>query len=479
MSVNPFRLFEERLTIDEIVVADGCTLVVPDQVAQSVREIAIEAAAAAARGVAYGRTTGVGANRDVAADDADGEHGLRLVRSHAAGGGEDLGAEVATATLRIRAQQLAHPGSGVPLEVLAALVAASNDGRAMLVRRFGGVGTGDITVLAELALALLGEMPWRDGTTHRYLDHLGANAALAIMSSSAPTLAIAAHAAAELRDVAWAALANAAIGAHAVGANPQQWSSVAESVRPSPGVTSASRALRRFADDVTPSRTQDPFGWRAVPYVCGPMLDALDALDDEIERCVNAGTENPRFAGGSVWHHGGFHHTSLALALDTARLALVQWATLSLSRQVKLNDPAYTGATRFLAEGPPGSSGAMVLEYTAASALEEVRTLADPTTRHTTTISIGTEDHATFAWRGAIAARDSARAARTVVACELLTATRALRLTGRRSPALEPLLAVCSALPVGHADRPLVDDLIAAEALLQRLGTITASSAPG
>lgn len=476
MSTDPFRLFEERLTIAEMVAGDERTLVLTDSVAESVRNAADEAAAAAERGAAYGRTTGVGANRDVAADDADGEHGLRLVRSHAAGGGEDLGADVANSTMRIRSQQLAHPGSGVPLDVLVALVAATNDGRAMPVRRFGGVGTGDITVLADLALALLGEAPWRDGTTHRYLDHLGANAALAIMSSSAPTLAIAAHAAAELRDVAWAALANAVIGAHAVGANPQQWSSVAESVRPSPGVSSASRAMRRFAGDVTPSRTQDPFGWRAVPYVLGPMLDVLDALDDEIERCVNAGTENPRFADGAVWHHGGFHHTSLALALDTARLALVQWVTLSLSRQVKLNDPAYTGATRFLAEGPPGSSGAMVLEYTASSALEEVRTLADPTTRHTTTISIGTEDHATFAWRGAIAARDAARAARTVVACELLTATRALRVTGRRSPALEPLLAACSSLSVEDADRPLVDDLRVAEALLAPIALVASAS---
>lgn len=42
-------------------------------------------------------------------------------------------------------------------------MAAINDGRVPPVRALGGIGTGDIAVLGEVALCLLGERPWLDG----------------------------------------------------------------------------------------------------------------------------------------------------------------------------------------------------------------------------------------------------------------------------------------------------------------------------
>jgi histidine ammonia-lyase len=70
-------------------------------------------AASAARPV-YGRTTGVGANRDalVGADDAGG-HDLRLLLSHAAGVGDRLDARTTRAAMLIRLNQLAAGGSGI------------------------------------------------------------------------------------------------------------------------------------------------------------------------------------------------------------------------------------------------------------------------------------------------------------------------------------------------------------------------------
>jgi Aromatic amino acid lyase len=70
--------------------------------------------------------------------------------------------------------------------------------------------------------------------------------------------------------------------------------------------------------------------------------------------------------------------TQLALHLDMVRLAIVQWASTTVARLVKLHDPQYTDLLRFLAIGPAGSSGHMVLEYTAGSALsmsEPLKTL--------------------------------------------------------------------------------------------------------
>ena len=424
-------------------------------------------------GAAYGRTTGVGANRDVPANNEDGDHGMRLVRSHAAGAGEDLGEEVARAMMLVRANQLLRPGSGITPEIVESHVRALNDWRTPIIRMHGAVGTGEITVLGELALCLAGEQPWRDGTKHDYGVRFGANDALAFMSSSAVTIANAALALRDVEKLAKASLVVAALTALPVRANKQQWSEVAAGTRPSPGVAIAAEVMRSLIDDsqYDNARTQDPFGWRPIPYIFGPLLDAIAVLRKEVNTCINFPVENPRFTDVGVWHHGGFHLTSLALRLDHLRLALTQWITTALTRMVKLNDPTYTGQQRFLANGPAGCSGVMVLEYTAASALETLRLNADPVTRHTTVLSIGTEDHAPFATQAVFQTREAEQAARIVVACELVTAVRAARHAVGASPGagLRAVLEVCRDLPTATEDRILVKDIEVAQSLLDSL----------
>jgi histidine ammonia-lyase len=468
-------LGKHELTVDELWawLASPTKVSIDNESMASLRANQLAAEKAVNSGAAYGRTTGVGANRDVQANNDDGDHGMRLVRSHAAGAGEDLGEEVARAMMLVRANQLSRPGSGITPEIVESHVRAMNDWRTPIVRMHGAVGTGEITVLGELALCLAGEQPWRDGTKYDYGVRFGANDALAFMSSSAVTVANAALALRDVEKLAKASLVVAALTALPVRANKQQWSDVASGARPSPGVAIAAEVLRSLIDDsqYESARTQDPFGWRPIPYIFGPLLDAIAVLRKEVNTCINFPVENPRFTDGGVWHHGGFHLTSLALRLDHLRLALTQWITTALARMVKLNDPNYTGQQRFLASGPAGSSGAMVLEYTAASALESLRLKADPVTRHTTVISIGTEDHAPFATQSVFQTREAVEAALVVVACELVTAVRAARRAVSATPGvgLRAVLEACRELPTPTEDRILVDDIQMAQSLLDSL----------
>lgn len=470
------RLGTDGVDVD-VVAAD---VVVPhalefgDGVEGALRAHHRQASEVAARAAAYGRTTGVGANRDVQADDRDGMHGLRLVRSHATGAGRPLADDVARATMLIRAHQLARPGSGVPFEAVDALRRAANDGRIPVLREFGGIGTGDITGLAALALNLLGEQPWADGAHARYLDGLDGSGALAFMSSSAPTLAASALAAHELAGLLRTSLEVAAVGAVAVRANSEHWSPAAERAQPSPGVSEVCGTLRRLLDGCSweAARTQDPLSWRTVPFVLGTALDASGELREATDAAISARAENPQYAEGAVYHHGAFSLTGLSIRLDAARLALVQWASTSVARLAKLHDPAFTALPRFLADGPAGSSGTMVLEYTASSALETVRALADPTTRHTASISLGNEDHAPFATRGAAALREQVAAATVVVACELVAAARAVRQAGFAT-ATPPGALVDRLSSDGDGsleDRPLTGDVDAACRLIQQWG---------
>lgn len=477
--MKTFRLGADAVDV-AVLMADSISpfhLEFADGVEAALRANAHLAAALAADGVAYGRTTGVGANRDVAANDVDGHHGLRLVRSHSTGHGPDLGEAIARGAMLVRLAQLSMPGSGVPFELVDALRRAANDGRTPMVREFGAMGTGDIVPLAELALCLLGERPWRHGEVVRYLDHIDGSGALSFMSSSAVTLALAARGSAALDVLLVGSLRVAALGAAAAHANDQHWSIEAAATRPSTGVATACAVMRAVLDGGTwvPARTQDPLSWRVIPFVAGPALELSAELRHEVGAAIGATAENPRYLPQGVVHHGAFNLTSLGLRLDAARLAVVQWMSSSLARSVKLHDPEYTSGSRFLADGPQGSSGLMVLEYTAGSALETVRTLADPTSRHTTSISLGTEDHAPFATRGAVALIDQVRAATVVAACELVSAVRALRRRDLREmgDGVRSLLSVCDELPTSTDDRPLIDDLDVAVRIVEQLGRAT------
>ena len=87
-------------------------------------------------------------------------HGLRLLRSHAGGGGPLIAAELSRAMLVVRVNQIAAGGSGVDPGIFDPLLAGINDGLAVPVPRYGAIGTGDLTALAETALCLLGERDW-------------------------------------------------------------------------------------------------------------------------------------------------------------------------------------------------------------------------------------------------------------------------------------------------------------------------------
>ncbi len=372
------------------------------------------AVAAAAQRPVYGRTTGVGANRHVAVEGAASEHGRRLLRSHAGGVGEPLPAEVVRAAMLIRLNQIARGGGGSRPEVADALAARLADDDPPVLRGLGGLGTGDLTVLAQLGLALG--------------DALGEGDALPFMSSNAVTFAVAALAWADLRELLDAGLAVAAETFAALRGNPEAYAEPVAAARPLPGLVAVSATLRRLTADAAhaPARLQDPFGLRTLPQVGGALSDALAALHGVLAVELGAASENPLVTGAGVFHHGGFHAASAALALDTARLALVPFGDLSLARLSALMEPGLTGLEPFLSGGAPGSSGLMIAEYVGADALARLRALAVPTTTGGVSISRGLEEHASFAWQGAQQAREAVGHLRTLLALEHVAARRAL-----------------------------------------------------
>jgi histidine ammonia-lyase len=481
----------------------------------------------AATGRVYGRSTGVGANRneDVPTE-AAAEHGLRLLRSHAGAIGDELPAREVRAMLAVRANQLLAGGAGLRPTVVTALCEALENGVYPVVNEFGSVGTGDIAALAQVGLALVGEHPWRvaggvggapggvafggrdaGGFGRGDAEWVGSrralagvpdaraltgvpepqpldnNDALALISSNALTLGQSALALHELRGLIGATQVVGALSLLAVDGSHEPFAAPVHAARPHRGSAEVAQRMRELigaADRPTPplGRIQDPYGFRCLPQIHGPAHDAADALEEVLAIEINAAAENPFISveDMAAYHHGGFYQAQLVLALDHFRLALTQVARLSTSRLASLNEPAFTRLKPFLADQEPASSGIMILEYAAAAALGDLRAFSAPASLGHAVLSRGVEEQASFASLAARQTLRACRAYRLVVGCELVAAVRALRLRDLRP---DPELPVGRALELAEsvlddetADRPLTDDVTAAAGLLDRFTEI-------
>ena len=468
------------LTCPEVrqVARDGATVSVhPSGLERARLAREVVARVAAARPV-YGRTTGVGANRSVPASDSG--HGLRLLRSHAGGAGPLLDVVRARALLVVRLNQLAAGGSGVDPALLGVLAEALNLGVTPPVRMIGSIGTGDLAALACVGLCLLGERPWQGGTLPPFpLDPADA---LAFMSSNAATIGEAALACADLGELLDAATVVAALSFLAVSGSTEAYCASVHAGRPHPGQLAVAARMRHLlAGHPGPAtRIQDPYGYRALPQVHGSAVDAVRGLDGVLAVELNAAAENPMIdvAAGEVRHNGNFYTAYLGLALDAARAALFQTAGLSAARLGTLVEPAFTGLRPFLADAAPASSGVMLLEYVAHSALADIRRLASPAALGTAVLSRGLEEQANFSTQAARAATETVAAYRVVLACELVAAVRALRMRGGVAwnpgpgPVREAYDLAAAALDPRVEDRPLDGDVEAADRLLPTLAAL-------
>ena len=413
----------------------------------------------------YGVSTGVGPLRGYRLEGAEREdHQVRLLRSHACGAGAPLSVERVRAAMAVRANQLGAGGAGVSEELLDTLVGALDAGIAPTTRELGSLGTGDLTALADIGLALLGEGEVRvcrrgapdgeggapSGDGDQLVDardalraaglspaRLGPRDGLAFMSSNAVTIGHAALLVVDARALLDTWLTVAALSFEAAGADPAALDPRAHSARHRPGQSAVAARMRGLlqgiegrAREPAPIAIQDPYPFRALPQVDGVVHDALAALDQTVTYELNFAGENALVvAGGDVaLANGNPHAAALANAIDGLRTAMAQSAALIAARVSALLDTTLTGLPAFLARNPGPESGALILEYTSHAAAAEVRSLVTPVAAQTVSVARGVESHSSLAPIAARRAHEALDALRALVAVELVAAVRALRL---------------------------------------------------
>jgi histidine ammonia-lyase len=489
-----------QLTGHDLAVADVVA------VARGGRPVAIEAAArermAASRAViedvvasgatVYGVTTGFGDLADVRiSPEQTAALQRNLVRSHAAGAGPPLPTEVVRAILLLRANALAVGLSGIRPEVVDLLVSMLNAGVHPVIPSRGSVGaSGDLAPLAHLALVVIGE-GWAElnGTEQSGAETLAAaglepvelqaKEGLALLNGTQLMAAIGALAVADATTLVVSADTIGAMSLEAMLGTAAAFDEALVRARPHPGqVASAARLRALLADSEigdshrsSPHKVQDPYSLRCMPQVHGAVLEALRPLEDALAVEMNAATDNPLvFPDGRVVSGGNFHGEPLALTLDHARLALTALASISERRTARILDARLSGLPAFLAADPGVESGLMLAQYTAAAAVNELKTVAHPASADTIPTSANQEDHVSMGATSALLLRDAVAHAATVLAAEALCAARGLDLRAPLRPGRGVQAAhatVREVVPPLDGDRSPAPDLAALAAAIR------------
>ncbi len=457
------------------------------------RSAAIVERLAASEEPAYGVTTGFGSLATTRIPASRREELQRaLIRSHAAGMGPPVEAEVVRAMMLLRARTLAMGFSGARPVLAETILALLEAGLSPVVPEHGSLGaSGDLAPLAHCALALIGEgeVTDRDGAPRAAAEAmreagiapvtLEAKEGLALINGTDGILGMLVLAIADLRALLRAAEIAAAMSVEALLGTDRAFAEDLVGLRPQPGQANSAANLRALlaGSEIVAShregdpRVQDAYSLRCAPQVIGAARDTLAHAEGIAAAELGAAIDNPMILpDGRVESCGNFHGAPLAHACDFLAIAASDVGAIAERRTDRLLDAGRShGLPPFLAEDAGVNSGMMIAQYTQAAMVAEGRRLAVPAGVDSLPTSAMQEDHVSMGWGAARKLRASVDNLARVIAVEVACAARGLDL---RAP-LEPAAATAAALaevrasvPGPGADRWLSPELAAVEALV-------------
>ncbi len=393
--------------------------------------------------VVYGVNTGFGslADKVVRPEHID-ELQLNLIRSHSAGVGSPLPAEVVRMAMLIRLNSLLNGNSAARREVAELMVGMLNKGVVPFVPEYGSLGaSGDLVPSAHMALTMVGEgkayLRGRLTESARALAAsrlkpvtLHAKEGLSLINGTAFTTAlgcVAVHRGEALFDAANSTLA---VTAEALGACSQSFDERLMRVKLDPGqrrvakqVRGLLKGSRRIRSEPVP---QDPYSIRCTPQVHGSLADALGFARSIVVDEMNSVSDNPVFCeDGAVLHGGNFHAQPVAMSLDLLSLALSYLGVISLARIHYLLKRT-PSESKYMAGKPGLESGLMILEYTATSLVSDNSTSVYPASSYPASVSGGIEDHASHGVNAGMKTLKVAANISRILAIELICASNVL-----------------------------------------------------
>jgi len=399
----------------------------------------------------YGINTGFGKFSDVIIEEQDvNDLQLNLIRSHACGVGDPFPEVVSRAMVLLRLNALLKGFSGVRPEIVKQLQRLLNEHIHPVVPQQGSLGaSGDLAPLSHLALVLIGEGQVHfKGKIHETSEifkekeippvTLKAKEGLALINGTQAMTAQGAINWLESMDLFYQSEIIAALTIEGLEGIIDAFHPAIHEARgyeQQTAVASRMIALLKDSQLVTKQgekRVQDAYSLRCIPQVHGATLQALDYVKEKLEIEINAATDNPLLFedGKTVISGGNFHGQPIAFAMDFMKIAMSELANISERRIERLVNPGLNDLPPFLSPRPGLESGAMIMQYCAASLVSENKTLAHPASVDSIPSSANQEDHVSM---GTIAARHAymiIQNVRRVLAIECICALQAVQYRG-------------------------------------------------
>ena len=370
-----------------------------------------------------------------------------LILSHAVGVSDPVPKAISRLMLQCKIHALGQGYSGISLKTFARLLDFEALDLIPVIPSRGSVGaSGDLAPLAHLSLTLLGEGSFwsddaqhfvaaKDALTKRQLHPISLEAkdGLALINGTQLMTAYAAYILENSIHLLKCIDCIAAMSLDALKGSIKPFDPRIQDIRPHPGQRIVARNIRRLLEDSEIlhshrecEKVQDPYTLRCIPQVHGASRDLLQYVVSVVETELNSVTDNPLvFDNGDIISGGNFHGQPLALALDSAALALAELANIS-ERRIYLLLSGHDGLPRFLIENAGINSGFMVPQYTAAALVAENKVLAHPASVDSIPTCLGQEDHVSMGSISALKLLNIFNNLEQVVAIECITAAQAL-----------------------------------------------------
>jgi histidine ammonia-lyase len=512
------------LTIDDVVrvaTRNAGVVIAPSALARVQRSFDLLLAAADVDIPIYGLNHGVGQNKDrtvfrgrldAEARRLSEEFNQRNLRATSAGAGPTAPVSRVRAAMLIRLNTMLFGQTGARPRVAELYREFLNHGIHPLLPTRASVGEADITILAHVGLAMMGE-----GTVEYRGRHVPAAEALraaglpplvpfgkdslAIMSSNAYAAAVAVLAVHEADRVLEASLKVFALSLEALNGNVSPFLEPVYAIRPyGPQGDAAATIRSELHGSYLWSRSaqralQDPLSFRTASHVIGGARQHLAALKALLLVQMNSSDDNPAVipdiappggaseqvlsyyvrtgpVRGAVIPNANFEPLPWVLPLQSLNVALSHVSRSAAARITRLGAPEFTRLSRFLApDDTTLAYSAIQKVYAALDA--EIQALSVPVSKDSLPLAGDIEDTATNSVDAAARLRRIVEDLYYVVGIELMHAAQAIDLRRRGDPALQLgrgtgalYAAFRRVVPFLDRDRPLTPDIAASARFL-------------
>lgn len=370
---------------------------------------------------------------------------LNLIRSHAIGTGDPLPFETVQAAMVIRLNSLIKGFSGVSKELVQLLLDCINYHVHPYVPSIGSLGaSGDLAPLAHIALLLIGEgqclLDQQKVNSLSILDSLNLHPVtlhpkegLALINGTSVSTALMSVALIQIERILAASISASVLSMEGYCANPDAFHPLIHQAKIQVGQSVIAQLIRDMYQDSrlagTSHRVQDPYSFRCIPQVMGPVLDAYHYCKTVNQLEMNSATDNPLIFTDQdlVISGGNFHAEPIALTADFMAMVLIPVGDISERRMNHLlNQNLSEDLPPFLAHSPGLHSGLMIAQYTAAALLSKCKTLVYPASATSVPVSADQEDVVSQAPNACMKLLSVTDCLARIVAIELLTSAQAL-----------------------------------------------------